>query len=283
MKWYSDFLSVFEKPFSHVPPDIIADVREKLKSKQAEEPLASVVLIAHNEECRIFSCLWSLCENRCDYPIEIFVVNNNSTDRTEEVLKTLGAPYLNEEKKGPGYSRRRGLNHARGKYHICIDADTLYPPRYIQTHIEALMKPGVVCAFGLWSFIPDANYSAPGLRMFEALRDLHLRVQAIKRPELCVRGMALSFDAGYGRKVGFRTDIIRGEDGSLALGLKRYGKLKLLSARKSRVLTSNGTLSADGSLWNSFKVRAVKAVKGLDGLFSTKRKYDDEDSNLIKP
>ncbi|NDW12744.1 glycosyltransferase family 2 protein [Bacteroides sp. 214] len=282
MNWYTNYLSIFEKPFSNIPESTINHVHKKLDEKKSEDPIASVILIAHNEESRITSCLWSLAENICQYPIEILVVNNNSTDKTEEILNLLGVTYFNESKKGPGHARQRGLNEARGKYHICIDSDTMYPPYYIETHIKALMKPGVVCVFGLWSFIPTENYSKFGLWVFEALRDIHLQIQAIKRPELCVRGMVFSFNTELGRKIGFRTDIIRGEDGSLALGLKPHGKLKLLTTRKARALTSNGTLNADGSLFNSFKVRFIKGIKGFTGLFSKKSNYEDEDSNLIK-
>ena len=99
-------------------------------------PLVSVGAIAHNEEKRILSCLWSLCENQHNYPVEILVINNHSTDHTEEVLKELGVTYFNEYRKGPGFARQCGLNHARGKYHLCIDAATLYPPQYISSMIK---------------------------------------------------------------------------------------------------------------------------------------------------
>ena len=86
--------------------------------------------------------------------------------------------------------KRQGLDHAKGKYHICIDADTLYPPHYIETHVKYLMNPKVACTFSLWSFMVDERHSRFGLWCYEGLRDIYLRLQAIQRPELCVRGMA---------------------------------------------------------------------------------------------
>lgn len=281
MKWYSKYLTIFEKPFEEVSDEVKKEIKDKLAAVQSENPLVSVVLIAYNEANRISSCLWSLSENKFDFPIEILVVNNNSVDATENVLKTLGATYFNESKKGPGHARQRGMDEARGKYHVCIDADTMYPPLYIQTHVNALMKPNVSCTYGLWSFIPDENHSSFGLWFYETLRDIHLRIQAIKRPELCVRGMVFSFVTEYGREIGFRTDIRRGEDGSLALALKPRGKLVFITSRKARVMTGNATLNADGSLTNSFKIRIAKAFKGFTGLFSKKKDYQDEDSNLL--
>ena len=99
-----------------------------------------MVAIAHNEGNRIFSCLWSICENNCHFPIEIIVVNNHSTDNTESILKKLGVTYYNEEQKGPGFARQCGLNHAKGKYCVCIDSDTMYPPLYITTMTKALQQ-----------------------------------------------------------------------------------------------------------------------------------------------
>lgn len=243
--------------------------------------MVSVVVIAHNEEPHILSCLWSLGNNEYSYPIEILVVNNHSTDRTEQALQAVGATYFNELKKGPGYARQCGLDHAKGRYHICIDADTMYPPHYIDTHVRNLMKPGVACTFSLWSFIPDKRHSRLGLWLYECLRDLHLSIQAIKRPELCVRGMTFGFNTELGRLFGFRTDIRRGEDGSLALAMKPYGRLIFITSRKARALTSNSTIDADGSLARSFGVRLLKALKGATGLLYKKTTYKDKDSNLL--
>lgn len=282
MKWYSKYMQVYGKPIDEVSEETLNVVRQQLKSCQSDTPLVSVVLIAHNEERHLISCLWSLSENHCQFPIEILVANNNSTDRTEEILKSLEVTYYNETRKSPGYARQCGLDHARGKYHICIDTDTLYPPHYIETHVKELMKPGVVCTFSLWSFMVDEQHSRFGLWWYENLRDFYLRLQAIKRPELCVRGMAFSFNTELGRRFGFRTNIIRGEDGSLALAMKPYGKLVFITSRKARVLTSNSTLNTEGSLLKNIRIRLIKALKSVNGLFTKKTEYKDESSNLTK-
>jgi len=282
MKWYNKYLTIFEKPFSNVSPSIITEIQTKLKEKETNSPIASVILIAHNEATRISSSIWSLCDNISDYPFEIFVINNGSTDETENILKHLGVRYYNEPQKGPGNARQLGLNMAKGIYNLCIDSDTIYPPQYIDTQIKALMEPGVVGCFGLWSFIPDRKYSNIALRIYEWFRDLHLSIQVIKRPELCVRGMVFGFNIKYGRMEGFRTDIRRGEDGSMALALKKYGKLKFLKTKKIRVITSNKILSDEGSLINNFLIRTSKALKEITFLFKGTDKYDDDDGNLIK-
>lgn len=51
-----------------------------------------------------------------------------------------------------------GLNHARGKYYICIDSDTIYPKKYIETLVKTLEKPDTVAVSSLWSYIPDKQH-----------------------------------------------------------------------------------------------------------------------------
>ena len=58
MKWYSKYIKVYEKPVSEVPFPIIEEVHKKLAKCQNNEPLASIVLIAHNEATHLLSCLW---------------------------------------------------------------------------------------------------------------------------------------------------------------------------------------------------------------------------------
>lgn len=279
--WYNKYLSIFGVPYTNIPNGVKQEIAEKLKATSSKLPLASVVLIAHNEEDKILSCLWSLVDNICDFPIEIIVVSNASTDATENILDEMGVTWFPEEKRGPGHARQCGLDHARGKYYICIDSDTIYPPYYIATHVHHLQRKGVVCTYGSWSFIPDEKYSGMKLSCYEFMRDCYLRLQNIQRPELCVRGMTMAFNMEFGRKIGFRTHIIRGEDGMMALGLKKYGKLLFLKTKKVRPVTSNSTLSGGGSLWQNMWERLIRALSGVGHLFVSKSSYKDRDYNLI--
>ena len=96
MKWYQTYLSVYEKPFDEAPKAVVEEVKKKIgRLQNINKPVvASVVAIAHNEENRVLSCLWSLCNNECSYPFEIIVINNSSTDNTENILKELQSVLL---------------------------------------------------------------------------------------------------------------------------------------------------------------------------------------------
>jgi len=282
MKWYKKYLTTYDRSFSDTPYDVIEYIKIQIERLKDNNPIVSIVIIAHNEEKHILSCIWSLCENIHHYPAELIVVNNNSTDKTEDILKELNVTYYNETKKGPGFARQCGLNNSKGKFYLCIDSDTLYPPYYIDTMVKALLDEKVACAYSLWSFIPDERRSKIGMFIYESLRDIYLSLQHYKRPELNVRGMIFAFKTELGKKEGFRTDIIRGEDGSLALGLKKYGKIMFIRNRKARAITGYGTIVVDGSLWNSFRNRVLKGIKNIRNIATSQSEYKDSDSNLIK-
>lgn len=280
-KWYDKYLSIYGMPFDQVSSIILDEIKTKLASQQSEDPLVSIVVIAYNEERRLAACLWSLSELQTKYPIEIIGVNNNSKDRTEEVYQRLGLPYFNEPKQSPGFARQCGLENARGQYHFCIDADTFYPPQYIDLMMSKLTKPNVSCVSSFWSFFPDEKHSAFGLFLFELVRDAFLYVQHFKRPELCVRGMVFAFKTDLARKVKIRTDIRRGEDGSLALSLKPYGKITFLYNWNARPVTGYGTIGSQ-SLWQSFVQHVKIQGRGLTRIFYKKDHYEDSDDNLVK-
>lgn len=282
MAWYENYLSIYGKSYDEIPDDVFDEIKARLAALQSEEPQVSIVVIAYNEERRLAACLWSLSHLATRHPVEIIGVNNHSSDRTEAVYQRVGLPYFNEQRQSPGFARQCGLTHARGKYHFCIDADTFYPPRYVDLMMGRLERPGVACVSSFWSFFPDKDHSALGLMLFELVRDAFLFVQHFKRPELCVRGMVFAFRADYARQVGIRTDIRRGEDGSLALALKPFGRIAFLYHRQARPVTGYGTLGSQ-SLWQSFVQHVRIQGRGLSRIFFRKDHYEDSEDNLVKP
>ena len=281
MTWYDKYLSIYDKPFSEVPANVIEETRNRLAKMQSDNPLISIVVIAYNEETHLQACLWALSEITCKYPLEIIGVNNDSKDRTAEIFEASGIPYYTEYQHSCGYARRCGLQHAKGKYYFDVDADTLYPPYYYNILMEQLLKPDVSCVSSLWSYFPDKNHTRLGLAVFELCRDLFLWIQHFKRPELSVRGLVFAYNIEYARKEEYRVDIIRGEDGSMALALKKYGKIAFVYNRKARAITGYGTLN-DESLWDSFVKRIKVQGKGILRIFHKTEHYEDSEDNLVR-
>ena len=280
--WYDKYLSIYGKPFSEVSQEIIDGTRERLAAMQSDKPLASIVVIAYNEETHLQACLWAISEIQCKYPVEIIGVDDDSKDRTAEIFEKSGIPYYTEYQHSCGYARRCGLQHSKGKFYFDVDSDTLYPPQYYEIMLNNLLKPGVSCVSATWSYFPDANHSKFELRMCEMCRDLFLWIQHFKRPELSVRGLVFAYNADYGRQEEYRVDIIRGEDGSMALALKKYGKIVFVRDRRCRAITGYGTIG-NLSMWQSFVQHVKIQSKGISRIFYKKEHYEDSDDNLVKP
>lgn len=256
-------------------------IASELKLKRSRNPLVSFVIIAYNEEERILPCLSSIAAIQTDIPMEVIVVNNNSKDGTQKVLDVCGVYSVLETRQGVGFARQAGMVAARGKYVACGDADTIYPPKYIDTLVKHLEKDDTAGVYGTYSFLPDGEKSQGTLKIYEKFRDLAILFRSIKRPELCVGGANFAFRKEYGELVTWRTDIKRGEDGSMALGLKSFGKLRFLTDNNSRAWTSSRTLDADGTTVQMVHIRIKRELKRIKEYFSTKSKYADQDYNMI--
>ena len=82
MKWAKKYISISQSTPDNVHEGIIQEIKQKLaKVQKLDEPVVTVSVIAYNEERHLLPCLWALSEMRCEYPVEIIGVNNDSSDR----------------------------------------------------------------------------------------------------------------------------------------------------------------------------------------------------------
>ena len=156
------------------PIFIPANIREHIQSNNALEagienicagfqrllkgtPEVSVVIPAYNEEKSIFKTLSSLSQSTTKRSVEVIVVNNNSQDLTAAIAGSTGARCIKETIQGITAARNAGLAAARGKYILNADADTLYPPDWIEEMVKPMDNDGVTCVYGRFSFIPTAG------------------------------------------------------------------------------------------------------------------------------
>lgn len=70
---------------------------------------------------------------------EIVVVDNNSSDRTAEVARSLGAKVIDEKRKGYGQAYQAGLPGATQQIIVTLDGDGSYPPGEIPRLVDHLV------------------------------------------------------------------------------------------------------------------------------------------------
>ncbi|MCK9561383.1 MAG: glycosyltransferase [Bacteroidales bacterium] len=116
----------------------------------------SVVICSYNRANYIRKALESIKNQSYDYnAYELIVVNNNSTDNTEEICAdfeskkgNLQYVYAVEKKQGLSCARNKGIQLAGGKYISFIDDDAIAKENYVEQII--------------WAFETYTNFEALG-------------------------------------------------------------------------------------------------------------------------
>ena len=229
------------------------------------KPEVTVVMPAYNEESTIVQTLASLCNNVTTWSVEIIVVNNNSKDKTEELVKACGVNCILQTVQGITPSRNFGLAHANGKYILNADADTIYPKDWIEEMVKPLAdaSKNVAITYGVFSFIPVGSTGRGTYFFYEYLSDFTRTYNKyFKNEAVNVYG----FNSGFRREQGLAVDSFNhppdtNEDGYLALKLKNkgFGNIYRVDTAKAIVWTTDRRIQIDGGLWKA-TVKRFKRV-----------------------
>jgi glycosyltransferase involved in cell wall biosynthesis len=261
-----------------VPSDVYDTINKKLDALSSESPEISIVIAAWNEELNLLSSIDSIANNKTNIPLEIIVVNNNSTDRTQEIIDKLHVKTFMQPIQGCGPAKQLGLENAKGKYILSADADCIYPEKWINAMTAELMKPGVVCAYGRYSFIGNKKMSRSKLFFYEKIKDVMAEIRHYKRPHMNCVGLSMAFVAEYALKTGYTMRNIRGEDGRMCFDLMQYGKINQVKNNELRVWTGTRTLDKDGSIMKAMKIRIVKELKRFSDYIKIHPHHDTKTS-----
>lgn len=240
-------------------------VSTKFKAISSDTPLVSVVIIAYNEEKNLFKTLMSLAETQCQYPVEFIVANNNSTDRTQEIIDKCGVRSVFETSQGYPHARQAGHNIAKGIYIVSGDADTLYRPKWVEAMVKPFEKSkNVVCTYGLHAFYTEDNKYPFSLKFYQQAKTLGVYFRHIRRPQLNCGGASMAYRANAADEIGgYDTTRKRGTDGYLALSLMPLGKIAMVGDMDALIYTSMRRTDMDGSLGKAFWIRALRYLKNL--------------------
>ena len=129
----------------------------------------SVIIPAHNEEDFIGSCLKAIqnTETPEGSQIEIIVVLNRCTDRTEEIARSYGAGIVKEDAKILSKIRNAGVKEAKHEVIITIDADSVMSENMF-AEIKKSLESGKYIGGGVW--IDIERHSFPLWVTFKFLR-----------------------------------------------------------------------------------------------------------------
>ncbi|PIP64322.1 hypothetical protein COW96_03190 [Candidatus Roizmanbacteria bacterium CG22_combo_CG10-13_8_21_14_all_33_16] len=192
--------------------------------------LVSVVIPCFNEEKVIAACLTALVSQKTSHSFEVIVVNNNSTDQTVEIIKKfrdkLDLRIAQQKKKGRGPARKMGFQYAKGNIILSTDADTIVPPKWIETLVNSLLLEKNIAVTGS-SKIVDCGWSANAI--FNLIQPLSMRFYRIFFGHYWLSGFSFGISKKiYDKSGGFNDDINGLEDIDLSFKVKKIGVIKFI-------------------------------------------------------
>jgi glycosyltransferase involved in cell wall biosynthesis len=116
----------------------------------------SAIICTYNREKYIRQALISLTQQTLPKEeFEIVVVNNNSTDRSEEEILQFHTDfpgfnfvYVTEPNQGLSFARNRGIKESKGKWVSFLDDDAIATPDFLKKSMEYTVKNPALIAFG---------------------------------------------------------------------------------------------------------------------------------------
>jgi glycosyltransferase involved in cell wall biosynthesis len=101
--------------------------------------MVSVVIPTLNEAGNILEALETI-EKELAYPNEIIVVDGDSTDGTQEIVRENNCRLIVEHRRGYGVALRTGMKHAKGDVVVMVDGDGTYEVRHINQLIDTMLR-----------------------------------------------------------------------------------------------------------------------------------------------
>jgi GT2 family glycosyltransferase/glycosyltransferase involved in cell wall biosynthesis len=116
----------YKQPSPH-PGFYSASQREPFNFPDVPSPVISVIIPVHNKSKYTYACLYSIYENRPDVAFEVIVVDDCSTDDTQDMLGRIGGIQIIENAANLGFagSVNCGAEVAHGEYLLILNNDTL--------------------------------------------------------------------------------------------------------------------------------------------------------------
>ena len=193
----------------------------------------SIVIPAYNEEKRLGRCLrYVLRETaRYDFPVDVVVVNNASTDGTRDVAESFaGVRVVDERRKGLTAARNAGYHASTGTLIANVDADTSMPKGWIGRVVREFdADDELVALSGPYIYYDLPLHSRVLVKIFYFIGYLGTRFHdlvsgtgsMLQGGNYVVKRSAMESIGGYDLSYDFY-----GEDTDVAIRIRRVGTVK---------------------------------------------------------
>ncbi len=218
------FTDYLKRIGAYLPPRFFRDVPPTPGPFPVE---ASVVIPVRNRERTIAEAVQSALSQETDFPFNILVVDNHSTDRTTSVLSDLAGrhsalkhiiPLRTDLGIGGCWNEALG-DGACGRYAVQLDSDDLYSTAHtLKKMVDKLRQGDHALVIGSYTLVDSRlEEIPPGLIDHREWTDENGRNNALRINGL---GAPRAFHSGLMRRIGF-PNVSYGEDYAAALRICR--------------------------------------------------------------
>jgi glycosyltransferase involved in cell wall biosynthesis len=222
----------------------------------------SVIVTTKNNHATLDACLRSIAEQTFA-PIELIVIDNNSTDDTRDIARRYTPHVVN---RGPERSAQRnyGVAKATGKYVAIIDSDMELEPEVIAACVAAMRQNAGTAGV----IIPEESFGQGFWAQCKRLeRSFYVGVDGIEAARFFKRDVYM--DVG-----GYDETMVSGEDWDLSRRVSEHGDI----VRVTPFIHHNeGRLH----LWRTLKKKAFYAAQARHYL--AKNSLDSDLSRQVGP
>lgn len=195
-------------------------------------PKVSVVIPTYNRARYVTEAIDSVLAQTVP-PDEIIVVDDGSTDNTQDVLKRFGdrIKYIRQDNAGPGIARNTGIKSSKNEYIAFLDSDDLWEPNRLERQLAAAKRYRHRPV--LW--FSDAKFVLPDVQVRASEWEIHGRfrperaIGILEKPnEFVVKGYIINTSTILANRkallqVGLFEPKRESEDGGLWVRLGRIG------------------------------------------------------------
>ena len=112
-------------------------------------PIVDIIIPCYNVEKTIKMCLKSVLNQQYDNQINIYLIDDGSTDNTLSILREFATNkniYIisNERNLGRAITRNKGIKKGNGEVILFLDSDMTVNNNWVQSHISMLANDNIV-------------------------------------------------------------------------------------------------------------------------------------------
>lgn len=235
---------------------------------QEDFGLISIIMAAYNTEKTIEQAINSVLSQTYTN-FELLVVNDCSTDRTAELVKSIAAKdsrvrlISNVKNSGVSYTRKHGLEEAKGSWIAILDSDDAWAPKKLEKQIDLQRRTNADLLFTGSAFMDsdgqpiDWYLAAPAEVTYRQLlkQNVLSNSSALVRKELYTKYYAV----GDGMHEDFAIWLSILKDGRKAYGVDE----PLLIYRIAKSSKSGNKFKAAKMNWNTYRYIGLNPVEAL--------------------